>query len=90
MTDDSRRFNIVTTAFKASAVSGCLAANFTAPNQLNLLVAKNSRIEVMLVSPDQGLQPMLDVPLFGRIVTLRKFRPGVRKLCLAGLRGARA
>ncbi|KAF7120412.1 hypothetical protein RHSIM_Rhsim13G0119500 [Rhododendron simsii] len=35
---------------------------------------KCTRIEIHLLSP-QGLQPMLDVPIYGRIATLELFRP---------------
>ncbi|KAK0579707.1 hypothetical protein LWI29_030159 [Acer saccharum] len=46
--------------------------NFTAPQELNLILAKCTRIEIHLLTP-QGLQPMLDVPIYGRIATLELF-----------------
>ncbi|KAL2930575.1 DNA damage-binding protein 1a [Bienertia sinuspersici] len=37
-------------------------------------ISKCTRIEIHLLTP-QGLQPMLDVPMYGRIATLELFRP---------------
>lgn len=48
--------------------------NFTSSQELNLIIAKCTRIEINLLTP-QGLQPMLDVPIYGRIATLELFRP---------------
>lgn len=82
MNNIDRQHNVVTTAYKSSAVTGCLSAHFTAPTQLNLIVAKGTRLEVHLVTPDDGPQPLLEVPIYGRIATLRKFRPTVRTICI--------
>uniref|UniRef100_A0A7N0V5U5 DNA damage-binding protein 1 n=1 Tax=Kalanchoe fedtschenkoi TaxID=63787 RepID=A0A7N0V5U5_KALFE len=38
------------------------------------IIRKCTRIEIHLLTP-QGLQPVLDVPLYGRIATLELFRP---------------
>ncbi|KAG5515910.1 hypothetical protein RHGRI_036826 [Rhododendron griersonianum] len=67
-------WNYVVTAHKPTNVTHSCVGNFTSPQELNLIVAKCTRIEIHLLSP-QGLQPMLDVPIYGRIATLELFRP---------------
>ncbi|XP_060203147.1 DNA damage-binding protein 1 isoform X1 [Lycium barbarum] len=72
-------WNYVVTAHKPTNVTHSCVGNFTAPQELNLIIAKCTRIEVHLLTP-QGLQciclqPMLDVPIYGRIATLELFRP---------------
>jgi DNA damage-binding protein 1 len=41
---------------------------------MNLIVVKCTRIEIYLLTAD-GLQPVADVPIYGRIATLELFRP---------------
>lgn len=53
-----------------------VSGNFTSPSDLNLLVAKNSRLEVYLVTPE-GLRPMKEVGLYGRVAKMKLFRPAV-------------
>ncbi|KAF4379378.1 hypothetical protein F8388_013596 [Cannabis sativa] len=67
-------WNYVVTAHKPTNVTHSCVGNFTAPNELNLIIAKCTRIEIHLLTA-QGLQPMLDVPIYGRIATLELFRP---------------
>jgi DNA damage-binding protein 1 len=67
-------WNYVVTAHKPTSVTHSCVGNFTSPQELNLIVAKCTRIEIHLLTP-QGLQPMLDVPIYGRIATLELFRP---------------
>ncbi|PIA41691.1 hypothetical protein AQUCO_02200250v1 [Aquilegia coerulea] len=67
-------WNYVVTAHKPTSVSHSCVGNFTGPQELNLIIAKCTRIEIHLLTP-QGLQPMLDVPIYGRIATLELFRP---------------
>ncbi|GLT67385.1 hypothetical protein SLA2020_396990 [Shorea laevis] len=67
-------WNYVVTAHKPTNVTHSCVGNFTSPQELNLIIAKCTRIEIHLIAP-QGLQPMLDVPLYGRIATLELFRP---------------
>ncbi|KAJ4810268.1 DNA damage-binding protein 1 [Rhynchospora pubera] len=67
-------WNYVVTGHKPTNVTHSCVGNFTAPNQLNLIIAKCTRIEIHLLTP-HGLQPMLDVPIYGRIATLELFRP---------------
>ncbi|OAY75001.1 DNA damage-binding protein 1a [Ananas comosus] len=67
-------WNYVVTAHKPTNVTHSCVGNFTGPQELNLIIAKCTRIEIHLLAP-HGLQPMLDVPIYGRIATLELFRP---------------
>lgn len=62
------------TAHKPTNVTHSCVGNFTGAHELNLIIAKCTRIEIHLLTP-QGLQPMLDVPIYGRIATLELFKP---------------
>lgn len=53
-----------------------MSGNFTSPTDLNLLVAKVSRLEMYLVTPE-GLRPMKEVGLYGRVAKMKLFRPPV-------------
>ncbi|XP_075983007.1 DNA damage-binding protein pic [Anticarsia gemmatalis] len=64
----------VVTAQKPTAVIACVTGNFTSPTDLNLLVAKVSRLEMYLVTPE-GLRPMKEVGLYGRVAKMKLFRP---------------
>lgn len=50
--------------------------NFTSPTDLNLLVAKNSRIEIYIVTAE-GLRPVKEVGIYGKIAVMKLFRPAV-------------
>lgn len=67
-------WNYVVTAHKPTNVTHSCVGNFTGPQEHNLIIAKCTRIEIHLLTA-QGLQPMLDVPIYGRIATLELFRP---------------
>jgi len=67
-------YNYIVTANKASAVSNSVAGNFTSPNDINLITAKLSRLEISKVTPD-GLKLMREVGVYGRIEAIRLFRP---------------
>ncbi|XP_047333166.1 DNA damage-binding protein 1-like [Impatiens glandulifera] len=67
-------WNYVVTAHKPTNVTHSCVGNFTSPQELNLIIAKCTRVEIHLLTPE-GLQPLLDVPLYGRIATLELFRP---------------
>ncbi|CAK9232974.1 unnamed protein product [Sphagnum jensenii] len=67
-------WNYVVTAHKPTNVTHSCVGNFTNPQELNLIIAKCTRIEIHLLTA-AGLQPMLDVPIYGRIATLELFRP---------------
>ena len=67
-------YNYVVTAHKPSSVTHSLTGNFTAPDALNLIVSKGTRIEIHSIEAD-GLNHMLDVPLYGRVATMVLWRP---------------
>lgn len=62
------------TAHKPTTVTHSCVGNFTSPTDINLIIAKCTRIEIHLLTA-HGLQPMVDVPIYGRIATLELFRP---------------
>lgn len=51
--------------------------NFTSPDDLNLILAKNTRLEIYLVTPE-GLRPLKEVGLYGKVAVMKFFRPPVR------------
>lgn len=67
-------YNYVVTAQKPTSVTMSLTCNFTAPNETNLIMCKNTRVEIHTLTPE-GLQPVLDVCIYGRIASVEKFRP---------------
>lgn len=67
-------WNYVVTAHKPTNATHSCVGNFTGSQELNLIIAKCTRIEIHLLTA-QGLQPMLDVPIYGRIATLELFKP---------------
>ena len=52
------------------------AGNFTSPDDLNLILAKNTRLEIYLVTPE-GLRPLKEVGLYGKVAVMKFFRPPV-------------
>ncbi|XP_015786302.1 DNA damage-binding protein 1 [Tetranychus urticae] len=66
--------NYVVTAHKSSTVSACCTGNFTSPTDLNLIVAKTTRFEIYLVTPE-GLRPVKEVNVYGRITIMKLYRP---------------
>jgi len=71
-------YNYLVTAQKPTAINLAVTGNFTGPHDLNLILAKNSRLEIHLVTAE-GLKPILDVGLYGRIATMKLFRPPTEK-----------
>mmetsp|Transcript_63382 Transcript_63382/g.200458 ORF Transcript_63382/g.200458 Transcript_63382/m.200458 type:complete len:1099 (-) Transcript_63382:192-3488(-) len=67
-------WNYVVTAHKPTNVTHSAVGHFTSPVDRNLIIAKCTRIEIHMLTPD-GLQPLMDVPIYGRISTLELFRP---------------
>jgi len=53
-----------------------LLGNFTSNDDLNLIIAKNTRLEIYVVTPE-GLRPIKEVGIYGRIAVLELFRPPV-------------
>ncbi|CAH0392029.1 unnamed protein product [Bemisia tabaci] len=64
----------IVTAHKPTAVSACVAGNFTGPDDLNLILAKSNRIEIYLVTPE-GLRAIKEICLYGKIAVMKSFRP---------------
>ncbi|XP_001607743.2 DNA damage-binding protein 1 [Nasonia vitripennis] len=64
----------VVTAHKPTAVTACVTGNFTSPTDLNLILAKNMRLEIYLVTPE-GLRPLKEVGIYGKIAVVKFFRP---------------
>ncbi|XP_064073907.1 DNA damage-binding protein 1 [Vanessa tameamea] len=81
-------YHYVVTAQKPTAVTACITGNFTSPTDLNLLVAKVSRLEMYLVTPE-GLRPMKEVGLYGRVAKMKLFRPPYEKKDLVFILTAR-
>ena len=69
-------YNYVVTAHKPTAANASLFGNFTGPDDLNLIVAKNNRLDIQLVTAE-GLVPLLDVGIYGRIASMQLIRPKV-------------
>lgn len=67
-------YNYVVTAHKPTNVTHSVVGNFTSATDTNLIVVKCTRVEIYLLTAD-GLQPVTDVPIYGRIATLELFTP---------------
>jgi DNA damage-binding protein 1 len=63
-------------AYKSSAVFQSLRGNFTGPEDNNLIIGKLTRIEIYKDS-EEGLQPVFETPIYGRISVMKFFRPKV-------------
>ncbi|XP_049788661.1 DNA damage-binding protein 1 [Schistocerca nitens] len=66
-------YHYVVTAHKPTAVTACVTGNFTSPSDLNLILAKNTRLEIYLVTPE-GLRPLKEVGLYGKVAVMKFFR----------------
>jgi len=53
-----------------------LLGNFTSKDDLNLLIAKNTRLEIYVVTPE-GLRPVKEIGIYGRIEVMHLYRPPV-------------
>ncbi|XP_041095766.1 DNA damage-binding protein 1 isoform X3 [Polyodon spathula] len=67
-------YNYVVTAQKPTAVNACITGHFTSSEDLNLLIAKNTRLEIYVVTPE-GLRPVKEVGMYGKIAVMELFRP---------------
>lgn len=75
-------YNYVATAQPPTAVTHSLVGNFTAADDVNLIVAESTRIELFKLTP-QGLQPVTTFNLYGRISVMKLVRmPGESQDCL--------
>ena len=66
--------NYVVTAQHATAVDACDTGNFTSSNDLNLLIARNTKIEIMSVTPE-GLRSIREFNINGSVEVMKLFRP---------------
>ncbi|KAL3812997.1 hypothetical protein ACJIZ3_014265 [Penstemon smallii] len=66
-------WNYVVIAHKPGAVTHSRVGRFTGPEDLNLITASYTRIQIHLHTPE-GFQLMSDVPTYGRITNLEIFR----------------
>lgn len=55
----------------------CRPGHFTSAEDLNLLIAKNTRLEIYVVTAE-GLRPVKEVGMYGKIAVMELFRPKVR------------
>jgi len=60
-----------------------LPGNFTSKDDLNLLIAKNTRLEIYVVTPE-GLRPVKEIGIYGRIEVMHLYRPQVSTNALVG------
>ncbi|KAJ8344225.1 hypothetical protein SKAU_G00315540 [Synaphobranchus kaupii] len=67
-------YNYVVTAQKPTAVNACITGHFTSTEDLNLLIAKNTRLEIYVVTAE-GLRPVKEVGMYGKIAVMELFRP---------------
>ncbi|VDL83163.1 unnamed protein product [Nippostrongylus brasiliensis] len=65
--------NYIVSAKKASVVTDAVVGNFTGDEDMNLILAKINRLEIVKVASD-GLKVVQEVPVFGRIESIRLFR----------------
>jgi hypothetical protein len=57
------------------------AGSFTSPSDLNLILAKNTGMEIYHVTPE-GLRPIKEVMLYGEVSVMKFFQPAVSSLQL--------
>ncbi|CAL4129658.1 unnamed protein product [Meganyctiphanes norvegica] len=67
-------YNYVVTAHKPTAVTACATGHLTSPTDLNLVVARNNRVELHLVTPE-GLRPLKELTIYGKISCMHLFTP---------------
>ncbi|ORX91440.1 DNA damage-binding protein 1-like protein [Basidiobolus meristosporus CBS 931.73] len=67
-------YNYVVTAQKSTSIQNAVKGNFTGPDHTNLIVSKGTRVEIYLLSPE-GLRPFMEFGVYGRIATLKLYRP---------------
>jgi len=72
MTDAT--YNYVVTAQKPTAVTHAIRGRFTSKDELNLIVAKGTLLELSKIT-EEGLQPILEIPLYGRVAALELYTP---------------
>lgn len=64
----------VVTAHKPTTVSNSVAGNFTSPLEKNLILSKNNKLEIYLVTKD-GVKPLKEINIYGQVAVMKLFRP---------------
>ncbi|KAJ1902714.1 DNA damage-binding protein 1a [Coemansia sp. IMI 209127] len=72
------QYQYVVSAHKANSVTASVSGSFTAPHELNLVVAKGNRLEVHTFVTPQQLSLVGEYQLNGHISTLHFFQPADR------------
>lgn len=67
-------FNYVVTSQKPTAIQTAVVCSFTSRTDQNLILARGNRLEIHTLSAD-GLIPVFDVGIYGRIISMSAFRP---------------
>jgi DNA damage-binding protein 1 len=65
------------TSQKPTGVTHAITGAFTGGRDLNLILGKTSRLEIHTITPE-GLVPVTDVGLYGRIANMQLIRLPVR------------
>ena len=65
--------NYVVTVQRPTEVTGLTTGYFTSANEFNLIVAKNTHLEIYLIT-SEGLKLVKDVSIYGQIHVLKSFR----------------
>ena len=71
-------YSYVVNSQKPTAVQHAVVCSFTSPDDTNLIIAKGNHLEIQTLKED-GLDPILDVALFGKITALDFYRPANTK-----------
>lgn len=69
----------VATSQHATSVNGSITGQFTGVTPTDLIIAKGAHVEIHSVT-EEGLKPVYDVPLNGRIATMKLVRMAVRNV----------
>ncbi len=69
--------NYAVTIHRPTAVTHSVSGQFTGEADINLIIAKSTRLEVHRLTPE-GLQPVIDANIYGRIAFMSLYRPAVR------------
>ena len=64
----------VVSAQKPTCTTHAFVGNFTAPDDVNLIVARSTRLEIHKLT-EEGLDTMFSVDIYGRIATMNLFKP---------------
>ncbi|RXG59191.1 hypothetical protein Avbf_06782 [Armadillidium vulgare] len=61
------------------SLSSCtlFLGHLTSPTDLNLVIVRNNRVELHLVTPE-GLKPLKELTIYGKISCLRLFKPQLK------------